>query len=421
MPSNLLRLSTISRVLVLCCVIFGQNYLHAELFALLVLLLGLILIALGKIQRSYFKLIWPLLAVLLTGLIGILSHDTRDILRDIAYAITPLVLIFAGYWIAGIRDMWPLVLKVVVVSGFVVAVVHLTKFVPNPELLLANSLEVRETVGGTGDIVVFSFLLGVFHRYFGIHDLFPKLLPSMIVLPVLLASFVLSYSRTEFLVAIILTLTLLGLVSRVGRFFVLASVIIAVGYITISVATPKDEEGTFRSRLLRSAKEITMVDYLDMADINSNWRGFESYRVWDSFVSGNIQQQIFGKGFGAVVDLGFEMPLGGEYIRYIPIFHNGYAYILLKVGIFGLAFYMIFYVKVVKYAMRHSNSLNKEPMFMSRLLLGCVLSLISVMYVLGGMAEMHQSEFVILLGYLVRRLGFFEEGESNFGRIGINR
>ena len=41
-------------------------------------------------------------------------------------------------------------------------------------------------------------------------------------------------------------------------------------------------------------------------------------------------------------------------------------------------------------------------------MLGCVLILVFTMFVVGGMAEVHDGEFVLLLGYLVRRLWFYE-------------
>ena len=122
------------------------------------------------------------------------------------------------------------------------------------------------------------------------------------------------------------------------------------------------------------------------------------------------------------MDLGFVLPLGGKgevSFRYIPITHNGYVYILIKAGLLGLACYAYFYISVISYAVRYSHSMNSELRFFARLLLGCILSLIAVMYVVGGMAQMHSSELVLLLGFLMRRIGQFLP-ENNYLVSGRN-
>jgi hypothetical protein len=403
--------STASRVLVLCAVILAQNFFHYELSSPFIVLLGLSILAFGKIQRSYLKVVWPLFAVLVIGFIGISSHELNHILRDVSFALTPISLISMGYWIAGNKGIWPLILKVMVLYGFVLAVIHLSSFVLNPVIFTAGSMEVRKVLGGTGELVVLAFVLGLFQKDIKRTALFLGLLPRFIVMPVLLASIVLSFSRTHLMVAIILCFSLLGWVSRINRRFVLAITLIMLGYIAFAVVTPENETGTFRSKIVRSVTEVAVSDYLDMSDIQNNWRGFETYKAVETYLSGNTQQYVLGQGFGALVDLGFYMPLGGEgdvSFRYVPITHNGYVYILVKVGLLGLVCYAYFYVKVTKYAVRYSHSMKSELRFSARLLLGCILSLIAAMYVVGGMAEMHNSEMVLLLGFLMRRIGQFQ-------------
>lgn len=424
MFENPIRVPTASRVFVLCAVISAQNFLSTELSAPFIVLLGLLIMTLGKMQRSYIKLIWPLLGVLVIGIMGVSDHELRHVLRDVAYALMPISLIFIGYWIEGNRGILPLLLKVLVISGFVIALIHLNTFVQNPELLSFGANDVRKIAGGTGDLVVLAFLLGLFQKRFEINDLFPRLLPRLIVMPVLLASFVLSYSRTGLMVAIILSLSLLGWISRVNRRFVLAIAVIMVGYTAIAVVTPESEVDTFRGKIVRSVKEVTISNYQNMSDISENWRGFESHMAMEAFSSGNILQQALGKGFGALVDLGFYMPLGGRdqdsvELRYIPILHNGYMYILIKVGVLGLVCYIFFYINIIRYAVRYRQSTNSEQRFLAMLLLGCVLSLISSMYVIGGMAQVHNAEFVLLLGYIVARLRQNQTEKSCFRVVRI--
>lgn len=412
MAVSSLSVSTALRVLVLCSVILAQNFFHYDISGPFIVLLGLLIMAFGKIQRSYVKLIFPFIAILAIGFVGVSEHELTHILRDITFALAPISLIFIGYWTANDKAMWPLILKVIVIFGFVLAMFHLSAFVQDSSLFSADSMEIRKIVGGTGDLVVLAFVVGLFQKHFGTNDLFPRLIPRMIVMPVLLASHVLSFSRTHLVVAIILTLSLLGWLSRINQRLVLAIAVVVIGYVALAVVTPDDEEGTFRSKIIRSVEEVTVTDYQDFSDISKNWRGFESYKAVETFLSGDIPQMILGQGFGTLVDLGFYMPLGGVGdvdFRYIPITHNGYVYILIKAGILGLVCYTIFYISVIRCAVRYSHSINSEQSFLARMLLGCVLSLILVMYAVGGMAEMHSSELVLLLGFLMRRIGQYQQ------------
>ena len=409
-------------VFLLCTVMVAQNFLSSELFPPLAVFAGVLVLVLsfGKIKHSYLKLVWPLLGVFLIGIVGSFNHAPHDILRDVAFALVPFALIFIGYWFGGDERMWPLILKIMVLCGFVLAVIHLSTFVINPELLSAGVEEVRLTAGGGGVLVTIAMVLGLFQYRLGVGRLSPKYLPRFIFLPVLFASFVLSYSRTDLIVAIIFSLALGGALSRINLRSVLIVVVLAVSFVALIVMVPEDETGTLRSKLARSATEVAVYNYEDMADINANWRGFETYRALVSFSSGSVAQQIFGQGFGALVDLGFVMDFGkvdGVQLQYIPILHNGYAYILIKTGLLGLACYVFFYASLIRYAVRYSDPLNGEQRLLSRLLLGCVLSLIMIMYVVGGMAQTAGPALVLLLGYLTRRLELLRKSSlPEYGR-----
>ena len=46
------------------------------------------------------------------------------------------------------------------------------------------------------------------------------------------------------------------------------------------------------------------------------------------------------------IDLGQKIDLGGFIMREIPVLHNGFLYIILRTGLFGLFFYFIFFYKM---------------------------------------------------------------------------
>lgn len=401
--------TTLLSVLVVCAVMFSPDLLRTELSSPLFVLLGLsiFILAAGRVKRSYLNMVWPLLAITIIGITGVADHQQRDVLRDISFSLTPISLIFIGYWLADNGGRWQQFMKVMVTCGAVLAVVHISKFIQNPALLTMDIDKLRsaEGAGSTGSLVVLSLVLALFQYRLGIGNLFPKFFPRVIALPVLLASFVLSYSRTEFMVMLMLSLALWGLLTKLNSRMILTVAVLLISFFAISLTTPINEVGTFRSKLTRSFTEVTVSNYGDEKSINDNWRGFETYRALETFSSGNVMHKIFGQGFGALTDLGFYMPLGEQHFRYIPVLHNGYAYILIKAGIIGVFLYFIFYLKIIKSVWSFCNSKSIEQRFLARLLLGCVLGLILVMFVVGGMAQTAEPALVLLLGYLTRCIG----------------
>ncbi len=342
--------------------------------------------------------------VLLLKLIGAINHDMFDVLRDIGYALTPISLIFIGYWMADNKAMWPLIMKIMMTCSVILAVIHLSKFVQNPTLLFADLKTVRTEAGSTGAPVVFALVLGLFQSRLGVGNLFPRALPAVVATPVLLASVILSYSRTDFMLAIILMLALGGVLGRLKFRSILVVSLIVMATAALVATTPEDEINTFRGKLRRSLTEINVDDYGDLKDIQSNWRGYETFRAVETYASGSLLQLAVGQGAGALVDLGFVMKLDTETYRYIPILHNGYAYILVKAGALGIICYGFFFLNAIRVALRNGSSRDREQVFLSRLLLGCVLSMVLTMYIVGGIAEIHDAEFTLLMGFLMQRL-----------------
>ena len=160
----------IGRLWLLGVVILAQNFLSQDLFSPLVVLAGftILISTYGKIKRSYLKLVWPLLGVFVIGFVGAFNHEPHDILRDVAFALVPLALIFIGYWFGSDERMWPLILRVMAGCGLVLAVVHLSAFVFNPELLSADVYDVRQAAGGSGVLVTFTLVLVLFQYRLGV-------------------------------------------------------------------------------------------------------------------------------------------------------------------------------------------------------------------------------------------------------------
>jgi O-antigen ligase len=406
------RMTVTFEQLVLFVILFAVTFLPADLFSPILVLTGfsLLMWSLGKINTKLLKIILPLLAIFIVGLTRIFGHDSRHVFRDISYALTPVSLLYTGFWISGSRNIWPGILKILILGGILIACIHIFKFLINPDILSQPISDIRlKAQNPNVSLVGLTMVLGIFQKWFKSGNLFPRYIPGIIALPILITSFVLSFSRTGIVLAIVMAISLVGWVGRINLKAALTITILFIVFILVLITTPKNDITTFRGKIARSLIEITISDYKDYQDINNNWRGYETYRAVHKFASGSPVHIIFGYGFGSLVDLGMTMNLSGVDFTEIPILHNGYAYILVKTGLFGILCYLFFYISLIRTALKYKKDQDSERAIMSRLLLGCLLCLILSMYVVGGMAEIHNSEYVLLIGFIIRR---FDNSDS---------
>jgi len=395
-----------SRGLVYILIILLPNVLTGDVFSPIIVSMGIVVLFVSKwkVNKKYFKNVKPLLGIFVIGIIGIIDYETRDVQRDIIYSLMPISLIYMGYWLAENQKTWTVFLKVIIYLGIGFSLIHLTQFVLNPSLLNESLDDIRNTVFNPGgNLIILSLMIGLFQNRMGLKNLFPIIFPRYIALAILFFSCSLSFSRTNFIIAFILYISFLGFIDQFNVKSIIRVGSVIVIFIAIVFTLPDNGVNTFRSKLFKSTSEIAVSDYKDMQDVSSNWRGFESYRAVITFEDGSLFKKLFGHGFGSLVDLGFTMNLNEIDYDKIPILHNGYAYILVKTGLLGIVLYFLFYFNVLKKSIKNISSLNKEKVILSRLLLGLTICLIFSMIVVGGMAEIHDSEFVLLVGYILRR------------------
>ena len=393
--------------LVLYITLLMPCFLPVDLFSVILVMLGIVVLFLShlrvKISSLFFVL--PLLTIFILGLAGTGGHEIRNILRDLIYALTPISIILIGYWLAESDKMWPGIIKTVVQLAIFLSIFHLMQFILKPGLMHENIDDIRKEVinPGTG-LIILSLVLGTFQNRLKSADFFPRFFPRYIALPLLMLSFVMSFSRTGSTMAILISISILGFLDRLNWRAITGITVLVLTFVLIAISTPPDESGTFRSKLAHSISEVAMSDYSDMDKITNSWRGFETYKALSTFKSGQMHQQIIGQGFGTLVDLGFTMNLAGIDFNKIPVLHNGYAYILVKTGIIGILCYLFFYFTILRNAKNSINSINPDQIILPRILLGCTLSLMFSMLVVGGMAEIHDSEFVLFVGFLLRKI-----------------
>jgi hypothetical protein len=101
------------------------------------------------------------------------------------------------------------------------------------------------------------------------------------------------------------------------------------------------ERDSLLGKAIFSVYEIKPQNLLLDSDIHARWRGYETFKAMDSYITSGYFYNFFGLGFGSVVEIDFDKRAGdgsGEVVSNLQWLHNGYSTILLKSGIVGLFF-----------------------------------------------------------------------------------
>lgn len=326
--------------------------------------------------------------ILSTGMAMGISNEIYPYFKDVWYFVNPLIVITVGYCFGAQTPLLRPTLRIVLIAGALLATQHLSKFALNPSLFSLPATEVR-TIAGNGNFVVgisFALLLGSFGKWresFGINTPI-----GWLMLTIGAASVSLSYSRTLVLVALIFWAALQGFMvgKRFAKFLILGISLFAA-LATLATFVPRATEAekkTFTGKLLRSAQELTVSDYQDEQSINDNFRGFETARALKSYSDGGVPSWLAGRGFGHFVDLGVSLNLGDGPMRYIPIFHNGIIYVLVKTGALGLCLYLLCCCWLFIRGARASRDIESTVATAGRVVQGCVAVLVFTSWLISG-------------------------------------
>ena len=150
-----------------------------------------------------------------------------------------------------------------------------------------------------------------------------------------------------------------------GVIYLLVLSSLATGFVIFlnNYEPTKDESvfNTFMWKMKNSYEEaFKPIDVdktlLDKRTLWGHWRAYEANLVYSEV--DEQENWLFGKGFGSTVDVGFEIKLQGEWIRHLPMVHNGLAYVYLKTGIVGLIVYSMCFLFLYSYFYKRGDDEN---------------------------------------------------------------
>lgn len=155
---------------------------------------------------------------------------------------------------------------------------------------------------------------------------------------------------------------------------------------------------SFEGKLSNSLREWVIAPRDTIAEINTEWRGFEAWMGKESIVEKGWLACLIGLGFQSLcVNFTFMDVQNG--LTLIPFFHNGFITIFQKTGFVGLFFFISFLSRIFLYKSRKEKEWKYDQL--TRLL---IISLLVHSFLIHGMFCAHPPFFLlVMLGGLLER------------------
>jgi hypothetical protein len=307
--------------------------------------------------------------------------------RDLSFGILLLGAFYMGYQLEKhARDS---LAKSIILLVPGVALYHIYLVVTKSSL--DNLVEIRSVSSGIGELAVMSIILYNNQLLFG---RFSKANARIARVGLFLAAAitVITLSRTVILEIVLLLAMEIWTKSKVvARGMVCLLLVVFFGIILNIDPEIIESQYSFQGKMVRSLSEIVPDEDKDR---HADWRAVESAIVLKHIKTQSANKMMFGNGFGATIDLGFPMLLGESVLTELPIFHNGYIYIIFKFGIFGL---LIFGFQVFVVSKRTFFRLNGRSR-LSFLSTYFIISILVTQVFSSGVVQNSQLLFVVMLG-----------------------
>jgi hypothetical protein len=308
-----------------------------------------------KYSITLLKYVSFFIIILITAFISSLFRDHKiyGIIRDITYLAKPIMGLWAGYQLCKVSS--EKALKMFIYTGAIISLIHLVIICTTIITFGTFSVNlIRQEAGYFSDYEIYVLIMLIFSDKFKIQ--FSKSRLRFLIILVGVSSF-LYLARTNLIQFVVLFVALKGyFVLTKKSITVLFTILITVllGYGAVYSSNPKRggkglETFLYKIKIAPIEPFKTKINKDDWKDFNDNYRSYENIIAVKQVSNQGLLAVFFGEGLGATLDLGREVfSNDGEFVRHIPIVHNGYMTVFLKSGIFGVFFLICFIVMLCK-------------------------------------------------------------------------
>ena len=301
------------------------------------------------------------------------------------------------------NDMF-LFLKAIVYIAAFTAVLHLLGIFVLGDLIGNSISKLRGDFGLDNFIEIFAFYILLFSNRFLEKPIIANKNWRYFLVIVFLLSTYLYFSRTMLVAFFLIGFSMLGyakITKKTLVFIGFSFAFISLLYIYLfSVKLDRNSKGVeaFLYKIKIAPEEIfkTRIDRENHKELWDHWRGYEANRAFE-LMKENPSSYIIGAGYGSLVNLKFKAPLGNEDMKYISRLHNGYVFVLYKMGILGLILYIIFLINL--YLKTYTKRNLPQMVFVDRIIVriavfyffssliitGIYIPIDVVVFILGGL------------------------------------
>lgn len=350
----------------------------------------------NKVVLWKTRMLWlPLSVSFFIGLL-IQGYGAYFIFKDIFYLISPIMILMFGEVLVPMIKPNQL-LKTVVIFGSLWALVYCVLNIgANGMLIVTDPRAVKNSENAVfiinsfwliaSSVLIANLLYGKYRIVkFG----------NWLILINLLAIY-LSGSRT-FLVAFfsMLVLTAYPKIKEHKRLLIPLILFSFLFYAYIQVS-----QSQLASSFLNVRSEMTNTDFDELSEVNDNYRAYEAFVALSQISQAPTYQQVLGMGLGSYVDLrGLFDPLD---IEKVPILHNGYPYILLKMGYFGMIVFIGFFISLFIHFWKRKKIGSEDYSLWPLLCCGAIFSLLIMNSSVTAIFNSGYNSILIIVGYALK-------------------
>lgn len=366
------------------------------------------------ISKTMLNIVIILSVIFILGiLVGIMNNYTFfDKLRDSIHITKPIIVILSGYLLAQKVDNSKFIIKTIIFISVLTAIKHLY-IIFSSDLSEISVAKIRSIGGSDSFIELFSLIFFLFKNKYNYFNIINSKIQSKLAFLIILTSSIFYFSRTMILGFFLIYISLKGytkLTKKAIKYITVFLVLFGCFYaylFTLELDSVKPGIQNLFYKIRNAPAEVFVspqgYNPQNHAEIFDHWRAYEASMALEQ-MNENISSYIWGRGLGALVDLKFYAPIGGENgLRYIPHLHNGYIYVLFKTGVLGLLLYLFALYNL--YSQVYIIPRNNNHTILLRLISGIGLYFIFTSLVITGIYNQMDIS-VLLLGiflYLVNK------------------
>jgi len=269
------------------------------------------------------------------------------------------------------------VLSAALIAGFIAAVKYAAIYFYAPDTNVDAREEIRSVIGRGYFIWCIAACAGIY-VYLDKQISPLRRLAALGAVGTILFAALLSSSRSIFLNTALIGLVIAGLIPlRRLRLLALTGLIVAA-----VVTTPALPALLGESLLVQidsvapdSVREVLPIRRIEPKDINKYWRGHEATHAYALLDADFPWSLMVGTGLHTQAKLLLDR-LGQFYLIPTAVFHNGFAFLLVRGGLFGLGLYLVQILWLVRDSRRLSDSCpdpTPETRLYARIMGGLVL------------------------------------------------